>query len=168
MATHSGIFFLYKFIYFNWRLITLQYCIGFLAWEILQIKEATVHGVPKGLYWTQGQQQNQVSHCSTTSDVFVQPNLLVQKIDNSPLYINRHKDADNSKECLSCTLRCQHNTQSSEFAIRFILLSLVQKGPERCWKADTAGSHSRTETKGVLFHGCAVPIGVNLSVCEYL
>ena len=28
MATHSSIFFKYKFIYFNWRLITLQYCIG--------------------------------------------------------------------------------------------------------------------------------------------
>ena len=26
---HSFILFLYKFIYFNWRLITLQYCIGF-------------------------------------------------------------------------------------------------------------------------------------------
>ena len=25
----SFIFFKYKFIYFNWRLITLQYCIGF-------------------------------------------------------------------------------------------------------------------------------------------
>ena len=30
MATHSSIlFFKYKFIYLNWRLITLQYCIGF-------------------------------------------------------------------------------------------------------------------------------------------
>ena len=29
-ATHSSIlFFKYKFIYFNWRLITLQYYIGF-------------------------------------------------------------------------------------------------------------------------------------------
>ena len=26
---HSVIFLKYKFIYFNWRLITLQYCIGF-------------------------------------------------------------------------------------------------------------------------------------------
>ena len=28
-ATFSMLFFYYKFIYFNWRLITLQYCIGF-------------------------------------------------------------------------------------------------------------------------------------------
>ena len=27
--THIAFIFLYKFIYFNWRLITLQYCIGF-------------------------------------------------------------------------------------------------------------------------------------------
>ena len=26
-------FFLYKFIYFNWRLITLQYCIGFAIYQ---------------------------------------------------------------------------------------------------------------------------------------
>ena len=26
------IFFKFKFIYFNWRLITLQYCIGSLIW----------------------------------------------------------------------------------------------------------------------------------------
>ena len=27
--SQSNLFFKYKFIYFNWRLITLQYCIGF-------------------------------------------------------------------------------------------------------------------------------------------
>ena len=37
-------FFKYKFIYFNWRLITLQYCIGF---AIYQHKSATgVHVFP--------------------------------------------------------------------------------------------------------------------------
>ena len=29
MTTTSALFFKYKFIYFDWRLITLQYCIGF-------------------------------------------------------------------------------------------------------------------------------------------
>ena len=29
MATHSSILFFFKLIYFNWRLITLQYCSGF-------------------------------------------------------------------------------------------------------------------------------------------
>ena len=35
MATHSSILFFFKLIYFNWRLITLQYCSGFyytLTW----------------------------------------------------------------------------------------------------------------------------------------
>ena len=34
----SFLFFKYKFIYFNWRLITLQYCIGF---AIHQYESAT-------------------------------------------------------------------------------------------------------------------------------
>ena len=29
MATHFSILFFFKFIYFNWRRITLQYCSGF-------------------------------------------------------------------------------------------------------------------------------------------
>ena len=28
-GAEEDFFFIYKFIYFNWRLITLQYCIGF-------------------------------------------------------------------------------------------------------------------------------------------
>ena len=40
---HFNFIFLYKFIYFNWRLITLQYCIGFAN----QHKSATgVHVLP--------------------------------------------------------------------------------------------------------------------------
>ena len=35
------LFFKYKFIYFNWRLITLQYCIGFPEYEY--IKDAKCH-----------------------------------------------------------------------------------------------------------------------------
>ena len=29
LQSHLSFFYIYKFIYFNWRLITLQYCIGF-------------------------------------------------------------------------------------------------------------------------------------------
>ena len=34
LCTRTGFFLKYKFIYFNWRLITLQYCIGFaIPWH---------------------------------------------------------------------------------------------------------------------------------------
>ena len=33
------LFFKYKFIYFNWRLITLQYCIGFLSHQGSPLKQ---------------------------------------------------------------------------------------------------------------------------------
>ena len=41
---HLYFFFIYKFIYFNWRLITLQYCIGFAIHQHESAKG--VHVIP--------------------------------------------------------------------------------------------------------------------------
>ena len=38
-ALQADSFFKYKFIYFNWRLITLQYCIGFLSHQGSPLKQ---------------------------------------------------------------------------------------------------------------------------------
>lgn len=95
------------------------------------------------------------------------------QVINLSLFVDNHKEADNSKEYLTVFL--QRSMQSSEFAI---LLSLVQKVPEGHQEADAAGSHSRTETVSVLycsipfqniplFQCGTVPVGVNLSINIY-
>ena len=80
-SIHRQIFFLFKFIYFNWRLITLQYCTGFAIYQhesatgvhVFPILNPPLSSLPVPSFWVVPVHQSQASsivHRILTGDSF--------------------------------------------------------------------------------------------------